>query len=54
MQLAVHFYSLAYFDLPYNILVIIVVASRWVRLQTWKHDNSSYLVRDPESSVKSH
>ena len=29
------FLSLAYFDLPYNILIMIVVARRWIKRQAW-------------------
>ena len=32
------FLQLAYFDLPYNILVILVVSHRWLREGGWKRD----------------
>ncbi|MGC3961845.1 MAG: putative O-glycosylation ligase, exosortase A system-associated [Rhodocyclaceae bacterium] len=32
------FLSLAYFDLPYNILVLGVVARRWFEARTWEHE----------------
>ncbi|MFT4173279.1 MAG: putative O-glycosylation ligase, exosortase A system-associated [Rhodocyclaceae bacterium] len=33
------FLSLAYFDLPYNILVLGVVARRWVASRAWEHED---------------
>ena len=30
------FLSLAYFDLPYNIVVVLVVAQRWLRDKRWE------------------
>jgi len=35
------FLSLAYFDLPYNILVLVVVARQWLEARTWEHESSS-------------
>ncbi len=29
------FLSLAYFDLPYNILIMIVVGRRWIKRRAW-------------------
>jgi len=33
------FLSLAYFDLPYNILVVLVVAQRWLKDKRWETDH---------------
>lgn len=35
------FLSLAYFDLPYNIMVIVVTARLWVQQQAWKQEPST-------------
>jgi putative inorganic carbon (HCO3(-)) transporter len=32
------FLSLAYFDLPYNILVLVVLARRWMQLKGWEQE----------------
>lgn len=32
------FLQLAYFDLPYNILVVLVVADRWIREGGWHQE----------------
>ena len=32
------FLSLAYFDLPYNLLVLVIVARRWVEDRGWERD----------------
>jgi hypothetical protein len=32
------FLSLAYFDLPYNMMVLVVVARKWVETSEWKRD----------------
>ena len=32
------FLSLAYFDLPYNILIMVVVARRWLTKKTWRDE----------------
>ena len=29
------FLSLAYFDLPYNILILVVLARRWIKRKAW-------------------
>ena len=34
------FLSLAYFDLPYNILILVVLACRWVEQERWKTDTN--------------
>lgn len=34
------FLSLAYFDLPYNVMVMVVVTRVWVEKQSWKTDNN--------------
>lgn len=34
------FLSLAYFDLPYNILILVVLARRWVANEGWLTDNA--------------
>lgn len=34
------FLQLAYFDLPYNIMVMVVVARRWMRQEDWKRETS--------------
>jgi probable O-glycosylation ligase (exosortase A-associated) len=38
------FLSLAYFDLPYNMMVMAVLARRWVETQGWKRDLSVSLL----------
>lgn len=35
------FLSLAYFDLPYNIMAIVVVTRVWVQRQAWLHEPGS-------------
>ncbi len=35
------FLSLAYFDLPYNLLVLVVVTKRWVVERAWEHEAPS-------------
>ena len=37
------FLSLAYFDLPYNILIVLVVSLRWLREKRWKVEPNSVL-----------
>ncbi|MFZ3081476.1 putative O-glycosylation ligase, exosortase A system-associated [Rhodoferax ferrireducens] len=37
------FLSLAYFDLPYNILVILVVSSRWLQEKRWQTETQGVL-----------
>jgi probable O-glycosylation ligase (exosortase A-associated) len=37
------FLSLAYFDLPYNILVVLVVSLNWLREKRWKPESDSAL-----------
>lgn len=32
------FLSLAYFDLPYNLLLLVVIARRWIEQQLWKEE----------------
>ena len=32
------FLSLAYFDLPYNMMVMVVLARKWVEAKGWEHD----------------
>lgn len=34
------FLSLAYFDLPYNIMVMVVLARKWVQQRGWEHEPS--------------
>lgn len=34
------FLSLSYFDLPYNIVVVLVVATRWMREDRWKFESA--------------
>jgi hypothetical protein len=34
------FLSLAYFDLPYNVLVLLVVARRWVEERGWERESA--------------
>jgi probable O-glycosylation ligase (exosortase A-associated) len=34
------FLSLAYFDLPYNVMVMVVITRIWVEKQKWKTDNN--------------
>lgn len=39
------FLSLSYFDLPYNIMVLVVLAKRWVELRSWETEpRQSFLV----------
>ncbi len=47
------FLSLAYFDLPYNLLVLVVVARRWVEERGWERDAAVLPEKDsrPVSSV---
>jgi len=37
------FLSLSYFDLPYNIVVVLVVSLRWLREKRWKSDTQGAL-----------
>jgi hypothetical protein len=32
------FLSLSYFDLPYNVMVIVVLARAWVRKRAWESE----------------
>ncbi len=32
------FLSLAYFDLPYNMMVVVVLARKWVETRAWEHE----------------
>ena len=32
------FLSLAYFDLPYNLLLLVVITRRWVEEKAWERD----------------
>ena len=32
------FLSLAYFDLPYNMMVMVVLGRKWVEMKGWEHD----------------
>jgi hypothetical protein len=53
------FLSLAYFDLPYNILVLIVVGRRWLDSRAWieedhpKSETQSKRLRQPETTAAS-
>ena len=47
------FLSLAYFDLPYNILVILVVSMRWLEEKRWNVDTKGALDAEaPTSKVR--
>jgi hypothetical protein len=35
------FLSLPYFDLPYNIMVMVVLARKWVERRAWENDTGS-------------
>ena len=45
------FLSLAYFDLPYNLLVLVVVARRWIEERGWERDATGVKAAVPEPSV---
>lgn len=42
------FLSLAYFDLPYNMLLLVVIARRWVEQKRWEEE--ALVVRPPEAA----
>jgi putative inorganic carbon (HCO3(-)) transporter len=35
------FLSLAYFDLPYNILILVVASTRWMNAKAWLHEKAA-------------
>ena len=45
------FLSLAYFDLPYNLLVLLVVASRWLQTEGWRTDDVAAPARAPNGKL---
>lgn len=45
------FLSLAYFDLPYNILILIVLARRWIKRKAWLEKEELDAVRLKEAKV---
>ena len=45
------FLSLAYFDLPYNILILIVLARRWIKRKAWLEEEELDAVRLKEAKV---
>ncbi len=47
------FLSLAYFDLPYNLLVLVLVARRWVEEKAWEHDAAGAARAQPAPSLPS-
>ncbi|MCW5668918.1 MAG: putative O-glycosylation ligase, exosortase A system-associated [Hydrogenophaga sp.] len=47
------FLSLAYFDLPYNIVVVLVVAQRWLRDKQWENETQgAFGSLDPHSEIR--
>lgn len=47
------FLSLAYFDLPYNIIVVLVVAQRWMREKQWeKEPEGAFGAAVPTSQIR--
>jgi probable O-glycosylation ligase (exosortase A-associated) len=47
------FLSLAYFDLPYNILVIVVVTQRWLKEERWKTETQgTFGSQAPKSKLR--
>jgi hypothetical protein len=48
------FLSLAYFDLPYNLMLLVVLAKRWVREKGWESEAAGEpVVRAPTMSTPS-
>lgn len=45
------FLSLAYFDLPYNLVVVLVVAQRWLQEKRWETDNAGAFGALPTGST---
>ena len=45
------FLSLAYFDLPYNILILIVLARRWIKRKAWLEKEELDAARLKEAKV---
>jgi probable O-glycosylation ligase (exosortase A-associated) len=45
------FLSLAYFDLPYNLLVLLVVTRRWIEEKGWERDAAGVRAAMPEPSL---
>lgn len=48
------FLSLAYFDLPYNILIMIVLARRWMNRQGWLEENAQATTAAVPAAAKPH
>jgi putative inorganic carbon (HCO3(-)) transporter len=47
------FLSLAYFDLPYNIIVVLVVAQRWMREKQWETESQgAFGAAAPTSQIR--
>ena len=47
------FLSLSYFDLPYNIIVILVVGQRWLRAKRWEVEKlGAFGSSDPHSEIR--
>ena len=45
------FLSLAYFDLPYNILVLVVVARQWLESKAWERELSPKAPSSPDERL---
>jgi putative inorganic carbon (HCO3(-)) transporter len=45
------FLSLAYFDLPYNILVLVVVTRRWVEEKRWETETARPILSDTDGEL---
>lgn len=45
------FLSLAYFDLPYNLLLLVVIARRWVEQKRWEEESLSVVAPSPAPSA---
>jgi hypothetical protein len=45
------FLSLAYFDLPYNILIMIVLGRRWIQRQAWLEPEEVHSAQPPTNAV---
>ena len=46
------FLSLSYYDLPYNILILVVLGCRWMDRQEWLRETGSQPVGTSEASPK--
>ena len=46
------FLSLAYFDLSYNIMVLVVIARRWIREEAWRNEPAAVMSGEAEAAAK--